>query len=228
MPIFCIAAKRILPKIKEMPSYLNPLVRVCKKGSHVQACRCSPNIVSEDKVAGCVSTFYLWLRFCCFIFMAASTTFALMQQPASRLFGCLLKRTWSLRSELQPLQASLVRLCWDSGVFSFTIHSGTYKLQEGNRTCLIPSPFSEGTKRDAISILGDEPHAVRMRTLRFQWDWTFCEYNFPLAKFSWNKNVPLWTSKHRILRVQATTPSSEAAWKKTSKTSLWETEQRSL
>ena len=40
----------------------------------------------------------------------------------------------------------------------------------------------------------DEPHAVCM--LRFQWDSTFCKYNFPCAKFSWNKNVPLWTRKH--------------------------------
>ena len=40
-------------------SYLNPLVRVCEKGSHVQVCPCSSNIVSEDEVAGCVSTVFL-------------------------------------------------------------------------------------------------------------------------------------------------------------------------
>ena len=45
---------------------------------------------------------------------------------------------------------------------------------------IVPLPFSEGTNCDAISILvdsvQDEPHIVRIHTLRFQWDWTFCEY----------------------------------------------------
>ena len=78
-------------------------MRLCEQGSHVQAFLVLAHIVYEDEVtllvdrlsvsfkcklsvsfvAGCVVVVVL------IIFMIASITFALIQQPVSRLFGCL-------------------------------------------------------------------------------------------------------------------------------------------
>ena len=69
-------------------------MRLCEQGSHVQAFLVLAYTVYEDEVtllvdrcvrfvAGCVVVVVL------IIFMIASITFALIQQPVSRLFGCL-------------------------------------------------------------------------------------------------------------------------------------------
>ena len=104
---------------------------------------------------------------------------------------------------------------------------------QGKGRGLVPSPYSEGTNWDAHLYFGwmpqDGPPVVRICT--FQYETLsgieqFCEYHMllpicfkqePTGMNGMNKKTCT-----RISRVQATTPSSEAAWTKTNKTCLWE------
>ena len=72
----------------------------------------------------------------------------------------------------------------------------------------------------------DEPFVVCMRTASISntfRNWSLCGYNFLLAiktrtyRYEWNER-----ENTRISRVQAWTPSPEAAWANRSKTCLWE------
>ena len=88
---------------------------------------------------------------------------------------------------------------------------------------VFPSPYSEGTKRDAISNCMSRTNQTLCAYQILSVGWTFRENNFLLAiclrtrRYEWNER-----ENTRILRMQATTPSSEAAWTETNKTCLWE------
>ena len=67
---FALLPNGLFQQERKYRHILNPL-RVCEQGSHVQALLVFSRIVSEDEVAGSVST--RWLRrWCSFILTAAS------------------------------------------------------------------------------------------------------------------------------------------------------------
>ena len=99
---------------------------------------------------------------------------------------------------------------------------------------LVPSHFSEGTNREAISILVDgmfRTNQTLCACARFDISGielvastiSFLQFSSNTCRYEWNER-----ENTRISRVQPRTPSSEAAWRKTNKTCLWETKQRML
>ena len=56
IPTFALLPKGFFPQQRKY-RLLNPLIRVCEQGSHVQALLIFTHIVSEDEVAACVKYF---------------------------------------------------------------------------------------------------------------------------------------------------------------------------